>query len=71
MHVAAMIMAILVAVEHLFILWLEMFNADSEMAAKRLEFHGKRYSRRQCNYCLKIKGYITVSWPSVFYTACL
>ncbi|WP_436653327.1 DUF1304 domain-containing protein [Lactiplantibacillus plantarum] len=34
MHVAAMIMAILVAVEHLFILWLEMFNADSEMAAK-------------------------------------
>lgn len=23
---------------------------------KRLEFHGKRYSRRQCNYCLKNQG---------------
>ncbi|EQM52689.1 membrane protein [Lactiplantibacillus plantarum EGD-AQ4] len=34
MHIAATIMAIIVAVEHLFILWLEMFNADSELASK-------------------------------------
>ncbi|MFD1420547.1 DUF1304 domain-containing protein [Lactiplantibacillus songbeiensis] len=34
MAVAAMIMAIIVALEHFFILWLEMFNADSEMASQ-------------------------------------
>jgi len=33
MALAATIMACLVALEHFFILWLEMFNADSEMAA--------------------------------------
>lgn len=34
MHIIATIMAVLVALEHFFILWLEMFNADSEMAAQ-------------------------------------
>jgi putative membrane protein len=34
MAVAAMIMAVIVALEHFFILWLEMFNADSEMASQ-------------------------------------
>lgn len=34
MQIAANIMVILVALEHFFILWLEMFNADSDMAAQ-------------------------------------
>jgi len=34
MQIAATIMACLVALEHFFILWLEMFNADSDMAAQ-------------------------------------
>ncbi|WP_048000945.1 DUF1304 domain-containing protein [Lactiplantibacillus herbarum] len=34
MQIAATVMAIVVAIEHGFILWLEMFNADSEMAVK-------------------------------------
>jgi len=34
MAIAATIMASLVALEHFFILWLEMFNADSEMASR-------------------------------------
>lgn len=34
MQIAATIMACLVALEHFFILWLEMFNADSEMASQ-------------------------------------
>ncbi|RRK11246.1 DUF1304 domain-containing protein [Lactiplantibacillus garii] len=33
MQLIATIMAVLVAIEHFFILWLEMFNADSDMAA--------------------------------------
>lgn len=33
MQLLATIMAVVVAVEHFFILWLEMFNADSDMAA--------------------------------------
>ncbi len=33
MQIAATIMAVLVAAEHFFILWLEMFNADSDMAS--------------------------------------
>jgi len=34
MQIAATVMAIVVALEHCFILWLEMFNSDSEMAFK-------------------------------------
>lgn len=34
MAIAATIMACLVALEHFFILWLEMFNADSDMASQ-------------------------------------
>ncbi len=34
MQIIATIMAVLVALEHFFILWLEMFNANSDMAAK-------------------------------------
>ncbi|AVK61767.1 DUF1304 domain-containing protein [Lactobacillus sp. CBA3605] len=34
MAIVAMVMAVLVALEHFFILWLEMFNADSEMTAQ-------------------------------------
>lgn len=34
MYVVVMIMVILVVVEYLFILWLEMFNVDSEMVVK-------------------------------------
>lgn len=33
MQIIATIVAVLVALEHFFILWLEMFNADSDMAA--------------------------------------
>ena len=66
MHVAAMIMAIWLPLNiYLFCGW-KCLMRIVKWPQKRLEFHGKRYSRRQCNYCLKIKGYITVSWPSVF-----
>lgn len=34
MSIFALIMAVIVAVEHLFILWLEMFNSNSEMASR-------------------------------------